>query len=62
MFSGHGPQGGHGRVGPREEFVEAAVRVTRDDAGNDVGKVARTDMAGVNVAAGVSSMSLEYAP
>jgi hypothetical protein len=39
VFSGHGLEGGYGRVGPGQEFVEAAIRMARDDAGDHVREV-----------------------
>ena len=39
MMSGHGLEIGRSGISPRQEFVEAAVGVTVDDAGDDVGQV-----------------------
>jgi hypothetical protein len=40
MFSGHGLESWLGGIGPRQEFVEAALRMAIDDAGDDVRQVA----------------------
>jgi hypothetical protein len=39
MFSGHGTGDWSGCIGPRQEFVDAAVRVAVDDLGDDVAQV-----------------------
>src|SRR5215469_5086619 len=39
MFSGHVSERGCGGIGPGQEFVEAALRMAVDDAGDDVGEV-----------------------
>ena len=39
MFSGHVPERGCDGIGPGEEFIEAALGVAVDDAGDDVGEV-----------------------
>ena len=39
MLSGHGLKIWRSGIGPRQEVVEAAVGVTVDDAGDDVGQV-----------------------
>lgn len=37
--SGHVPEGWRDGIGPRQEIVDAAVRVAIDDSGDDVGKI-----------------------
>jgi hypothetical protein len=39
MFSGHGLERGYGRVSPRQEVVDAAVRIAVDDFGDDVRQI-----------------------
>lgn len=39
MFSGHVPEGLCSRIGPRQEFVDAAIGMIVDDLGDDIGQV-----------------------